>query len=240
MFCFEAGSLLYAETNPELSPHVRRLNWKLVPLTHCSGNDPKTPCRTVSSPLYTFPAQKVHIFLWEENECDPGRADSSGRALNMALLVRPHTAHSVSSGRSGRSSLEIIKALISCQTPQRHPSITQTLKPPSWMLISWGMRTGRWTNSFCTLHSNISLFGRILSGSSWKTADSHGLFGQMHCSTGQDFKRMHRMLSCSCYTCKTSGSLHRSCVLHQIIRCKVEWIKQKHLSKGIKVLKDGL
>lgn len=67
----------------------------------------------------------------EENECDPGEADSSGQAPNMALLVRPHTAHSVSSGRSGRPSLEIIKALISCQTPQRHPSITQTLKPPS-------------------------------------------------------------------------------------------------------------
>lgn len=62
--------------------------------------------------------------LREENECDPGEADSSGRALNTALLVGPHAAHSVSSGRSGRSSPEIIKALISCQTPQRHPSIT--------------------------------------------------------------------------------------------------------------------
>lgn len=160
---------------------MRRLNWKVVFLVHCSGKDPKTPCYTVSSLFYTFSAQKVQIFLWEENECDPGRADSSGRALNTALLVRPHTAHSVSSGRSGRSSLEIIKALISCQTPQRHPSITQTLKPPSWMLISWGMRTRRWTNSFFMLHSNIGLFGRILkSGSGWKTVDSHGLFGQMY------------------------------------------------------------
>lgn len=135
-----AGSLLYADSKPELDPNTNRLNWKVVFLAHCSGKDPKTPCCTVSSPLYTFSAQNVHIFLWEENECDPGRADSGGRALNTALLVRPHTAHSVSSGRSGRSSLEIIKALISCQTPQRHPSITQTLKPPGWMLISWGMQ----------------------------------------------------------------------------------------------------
>ncbi len=198
---------------------MRRLNWTFDFPAHHGGKDPKTPCCTVSLLLYTFSAQKVQIFLWEENECDPGRADSSGRALNTALLIRPHTAHSVSSGRSGRSSLEIIKALISCQTPQRHPSITRTLKPPSWMLICWEMQTGRWINSFCTLHSNIGLFGRMLPGS-WETVDSQGLFGQMHCSTGQNFKRTHSMLSCSCYTCKTSGSSHRSCVLHRIVHCK--------------------
>lgn len=93
----------------------------------------KIPKRTAAlfHQRYTpFLVQNVQIFGGEENECDPGRADSSGRALNTELLVRPHTAHSVSSGRSGRSSLEIIKALISCQTLQRHPSITQTLKPP--------------------------------------------------------------------------------------------------------------
>lgn len=92
----------------------------------------KSARATVSSTLHTFLVQKTCSFiLEEENECDPGGADSGGRAPNTTLLVRPHTAHSVSSGRSGRSSLEIIKALISCQTPQRHPSITWTLYPPS-------------------------------------------------------------------------------------------------------------
>lgn len=111
--------------------------WEQLLLNPCSGTHQTAALRFINVPN-TFPVgQKkkkkrkcAHFSSEEENECDPGGANSGGRAPNTTLLVRPHTAHSVSSGRSGRSSLEIIKALISCQTPQRHPSITRNLHPP--------------------------------------------------------------------------------------------------------------
>lgn len=190
-FAIRAKNFQSAESKPELSPNEEVLLNSCLSCSLLWHRSHNTLLRC-SSLLYTFSAQKVYIFLWEENECDPGRADRSGRALNTALLVRPHTAHSVSSGRSVRSSLEIIKALISCQIPQRHPSITQTLKPPSWMLISCRSQTGRKINSFCVLH--IGLFDMILSDSRWKTANSLELLGQIHCKKCSN-------VSCPCYTC---------------------------------------
>jgi len=154
----------------------------------------------------------MHIFLWEENECDPGGADSSGRAPNTTLLVRPHTAHSVSSGRSGRSSLEIIKALISCQTPQRHPSITRTLKPPLLNVNKLRDANGRRTPFFfATLHSDNGVFGRIPSGSIRETCG-------LTLAAGAESKRIPGMLCRSCYPCQTPGSSRSSCVLQPMLR----------------------
>lgn len=107
-----------------------RFQTKLSVLLSAVATIPEQPFALFHHCCTPLRHKKRCSFFREENECDPRTADSSGRALNTGLLVRPHAAHSVSPGRSGRSSPEIIKALISCHARQRHPSITWTFSAP--------------------------------------------------------------------------------------------------------------
>lgn len=54
-----------------------------------------------------------------------------------------------------------------------------------------------------------------MSGSSWKTVDSHGLLGRCTAALARISKRKHSVLSFNCNMCKTSGCLPRLCALHQ-------------------------
>lgn len=106
---------------------------KRISLAQRGGADPGPAWRSVPSLLYTSPAQKiVQLFFF-----------FSGRKMNVTLVRliavgEPRTrdypsghthAQSVSSGGRGRASPQVIKALISRQGRQRHPSITHSSAP---------------------------------------------------------------------------------------------------------------
>lgn len=96
-------ALTREQTRVSFSELIRPPRHTVIRLAQLSGKDPRTARSTVSSLLYTFPAQKreafllffvvVGVFFWEGvDECGPSTTDSGGRGSEHGITRQ--AAHS--------------------------------------------------------------------------------------------------------------------------------------------------